>query len=352
MPIRNEAPYIRRGLGSVMAQAYPPERLQILVVDGMSDDETRLAVEEIIASHPGVDARLFDNPKRIVPSALNIGLAHADGDVIVRVDGHCAIPADYVSRCVALLRQHPDVDCVGGPIETVGETKMAQTISLAMSSPFGVGGSAFRTLRGRTTMVDTLAFGAYRREAIERCGRFDEELVRNQDEEYNYRLRSLGGKLLLSDQVQSRYYSRGSLGGLWRQYFQYGSWKVRVLQKHPRQMQPRQFAPPAFVAALLAGTVLAPMSKTLRRAWIALLAVYGMANLVASLWTAARQGWRHLSLLPAAYTILHVSYGAGFLAGLVRFRKRWGDRQGHTPVMQADGDASASPECDRIGALS
>jgi glycosyltransferase involved in cell wall biosynthesis len=340
MPIRNEAAYIRRSLGSVLAQDYPAECLQVLVVDGQSDDGTRELVQTMIEERsnvptfqrsnvptfsPGV--RLLDNPGRIVPTGLNIGLAEARGDVIVRVDGHCEIPPDYLSRCVALLEES-GADCVGGPIETVGETATAQTIAVAMSSPFGVGGSAFRTVQDRTLWVDTLAFGAYTRAAIERCGAFDEELIRNQDEEYNYRLRKLGGKLLLSSAIRSRYYSRGTLGKLWRQYYQYGYWKVRVLQKHPRQMQARHFAPPLFAAAVLGGALLAPLSPVIRRLGSVVLLLYAVANLVASLLTARRAGLAHLPRLPLIFAILHLSYGLGFLRGLIAFRRRWGREEG------------------------
>src|SRR5690606_1087521 len=228
-------------------------RMEILVVDGMSDDGTREYVRARQADHPCL--RLIDNPARIVPPALNIALRHARGDIIVRVDGHCEIATDYVRRCVDHLL-NDDIDGVGGPIETIGETQEAESIALAMSPWFGVGGSAFRTVRDRAMLVDTVVFPAYKRETVERVGAFDEEQVRNQDDEYNYRLREQGGKLLLAPDVTSKYYSRGSMRLLWRQYFQYGFWKYRVMQKHPRQMRPRQFVPPAFVAGLIGSALL------------------------------------------------------------------------------------------------
>lgn len=328
MPIRNEAAYIEHSLAAVLAQDYPANRLQLLVVDGCSTDETREIVQRIIDERRKANSQnspsitLLDNPQQIVSTALNIGLAHAKGGVIMRVDGHCEIPSDYVTGCVALLQQE-GVECVGGPIETIGETATAQSIAVAMSSSFGVGGSAFRTVKNRILLVDTLAFGAYTREAIERCGLFDEELVRNQDEEYNYRLRKLGGRILLSGDIRSRYYSRGTLRKLWRQYYQYGFWKVRVLQKHPRQMQPRHFVPPAFVATLLGGALFAPISPLIRRLWTFVLVLYLTANVVASWLTAAKRGWRHFPLLPVVFAILHISYGLGFLVGLIKFADRW-----------------------------
>jgi len=272
---------------------------------------------------------LVDNPGQIAPTGLNAAIAQARGEIIVRVDGHCEIAPDYVRRCVEYL-QNEGVDGVGGPIKTVGQTPIAATIALAMSSPFGVGGSAFRTVNNKTVLTDTVPFPAYTRKILEKAGPFDEELVRNQDDEYNYRLRKLGAKILLAADIHSRYYSRSSLRSLWRQYFQYGYWKVRVLQKHPRQMQPRQFAPLALVVALLGATLVAVLTSP--GWWLLLLVVaaYAAANLAASVWLARQAGWQHGLRLPLVFAMLHLSYGLGFLLGLVKFWHRWGDKTGKT----------------------
>jgi hypothetical protein len=274
-----------------------------------------------------------DNAGRIAPTGLNAALRVARGEIIVRVDGHCEIATDYVRRCVECLGRE-QVEGVGGPIETVGETAVARAIAAAMSSRFGVGGSAFRTVKGRRMLVDSVAFPAYTRRAVERAGLFDEELVRNQDDEYNYRLRSLGARLLLAPEIRSRYYSRGTLRSLRRQYFQYGYWKVRVMQKHPRQMSARQFAPPVFAAALLILVALSPFSLAGRLALAAVACAYVAANLCASVSAARREGWRLLPLLPASFATLHLAYGFGFLAGLIKFRNRWRDRRGRTEYFE------------------
>ncbi len=327
MPIRNEAAYIRRSLGSVLAQDYPQDRLEILVVDGMSDDGTRGIVRNMIdeawttrgACHSQV--RLLDNPQQIVSTALNIGLKNTNGDIIVRVDGHTEIAPDYVRRCVEALQQS-GADNVGGRMRPVGVDAFGKAVAVATSTPFGVGGGRFH-YSDREEWVDTVYLGAWRWEVFQRIGMFDTELVRNQDDEFNYRLRKHGGKILLSPAIRSFYVNRNSPTKLWRQYFQYGYWKVRVLQKHPRQMQPRQFVPPLFVLALVGGGLLAPVSRPVRRLWAALLTLYTGLNLVASGITAARRGWRHLPLLPLIFGILHVGYGAGFCLGLVAFARRW-----------------------------
>lgn len=324
MPVRNESAFIRRSVGSVLAQDYPADCMEVLVADGRSTDGTREILEELARQDPRLS--ILDNPAGIVAPGLNAALRRASGRIVMRVDGHCEIAPDYVRRCVAHL-QAGEAEGVGGPLETVGETFVARVVAAAMSSGFGVGGSAFRTRKDSTMLVDTVAFPAYTREILEKAGPFDEELVRNQDDEYNYRLRGLGARLLLAADVRSRYWSRGTLRRLGRQYFQYGYWKVRVLQKHPGQMKARQFAPPLLVGSLLVGALAAPFSGGARLLLAAVAGVYAAANLAASI--AAARGLRAgaIPVLSAAFATLHLSYGLGFLVGLVRFASRWGDRR-------------------------
>lgn len=350
MPVRNEAAYIERSLGAVLAQDYPPERMEILVVDGMSTDGTREYVIAAQAQRPGL--RLIDNPRGIVPPGLNIGIGEARGDIVVRVDGHCEIAPDYVRRCVEHLRAD-GVDAVGGPIETIGETDEAQSIALAMSSWFGVGGSAFRTVNDRAMLVETVAFPAYDRRTLRRLGPFDEELVRNQDDEYNYRLLKSGGRILLSPDIRSRYYSRSGLRSLWRQYYQYGYWKVRVMQKHPRQMRGRQFVPPLFVAGLLGSSALGLLFRPFWFLLALVLTMYATADLAASLSIGREHGMRHVPRLLVIHPVIHVSYGLGFLAGLVRFAGHWQSSDGEpgtigqTRAVSRSGDQSHEPDLPR-----
>lgn len=343
MPIRNEARFIERSLGSVLSQDYPSERMEVIIVDGMSDDGTQEIVQQMINrmttdyGRRTTDDRLrttdcgrqitgiptiilLDNPSRIVPTALNIGLKHARGDVIIRVDGHCEIAPDYVRRCVEVL-QETGADCVGGAITTIGETLMARAIALALSSHFGVGGVAFRIGQKQGSYVDTVAFGAYRREVFDRIGNFDEELVRNQDDEFNFRLIQAGGKIWLDPSIRSVYYSRASLKSLWRQYFQYGFYKVRVIQKRKAIPSWRHLVPATFVLGL-AGSILLAMI-TAQPFWALCVAgPYALAKILASLWT-ARKDWKTLPLLPLAFATLHLSYGIGFLWGLWHWRDKW-----------------------------
>lgn len=329
MPVRNEGAFIARSVSAVLAQDYPPDRMEVIVSDGMSTDQTRPMIRKLQEQYPNLS--LVDNLGKIAPTGLNAALRAAHGDVIIRVDGHCEIARDYVRQCVAYLSRER-VDGVGGPIETVGNIK---PIALAMSSTFGVGGTAFRTTVDREMLVDTVAFPAYTRAAIEKAGPFDEELVRNQDDEYNYRLRKLGGRIGLSPAIHSRYFSRASLGSLWRQYYQYGYWKVRVLQKHPLQMRWRQFVPPLFVTALALSAVSSIFFSTGRAALAVIIGSYSLANLIASLHGAWGSSWKALPMLPVVFVILHLSYGLGFLTGLIRFWNRWGASKSGQPAMSA-----------------
>ena len=348
LPVRDEAEFIERSVGSVLDQTWlarhGPQSMEILVIDGRSTDDTRERVLRLAAERPDLKIRLLDNPGQTAPCALNVGLRQARGDVIVRVDGHAEIETHYIERAVRLLDEH-DAQGIGGVLLTVGDGWVAKAIAAAMASRFGVGGSAFRVLApgAPPRPSDTVAFPAYRRQAVASTGGFDEELMRNQDDEWNYRLRASGGRLLTSGELVARYYSRSSLWRMAKQYFQYGLYKVRVLQLHPKQMSPRQFVPPAFVAALLLSVLVWSLFSVFGGflpsglpPWSPLALISGCylaANLSSSILTANRTGWTLLPILPVCYALLHLGYGAGFLLGFLRWARRWGDGHGHVPEL-------------------
>ena len=351
LPIRNESTFIERCLSAILAQDYPADRMEILIADGMSTDETRKRIQALTDSLTGRRPSLvvFDNPGKIVPIGLNLALRRARGEVIVRVDGHTVIAPDYVRCCVEVL-QRTDADNVGGKMDAVGEGAFGEAVALATSTPFGVGGARFH-YSDREEWVDTVYMGAWPRRVFEKIGLFDEELVRDQDDEFNYRLREQGGRILLSPAIRSEYTVRSTTRTLWRQYFQYGYWKVRVLQKHPRQMRLGQFAPPVFVFSLLAGLflLLFPFPYFPLHPSLFIPTVYLAVNLIASTLAAMRIPSpisnmpifqfpipHPLFLLPLIYTILHISYGLGFLAGLFRFLNRWNDKIGKSPHWSGD----------------
>lgn len=316
MPVRNEGPFMAAALRSVLTQDYPADLVEVLVVDGCSTDRTRDVVREAADDR----VRILDNPAGIVPTALNIGLAAATGAVIVRVDGHCTLPDGYLRACVGLLAT-TGADCVGGVIVTQGRTTVARAIATAQSSPFGVGNAAFRTGRAAPGPVDTLAFGAYRREVFDRLGGFDEELVRNQDDEFNLRVTRSGGTIWLDPSLRSTYASRATLAGLWRQYRGYGMYKVRVAQKHGRVPSARSVVPALFVLAVVGGAVVSLVTRD-RRALLAVVVPYAAANAALSV-AAGRDDPPTMPIVPVAFACLHVAYGVGTLTGLWRWRHQF-----------------------------
>ena len=319
MPIRNESGFIEKSLGAVLSQDYPNALMEVIVADGMSDDDTRMRIATLSERHPLIRVSVIDNPQKIAPTGLNLALARARGDVIVRVDGHTIIEPDYVRECVSAL-QRSGADNVGGRMNAVGQSDFSEAVSLATSSRFGVGGARFH-YSDREEWVDTVYMGAWRRQVFDEIGTFDEEQVRNQDDEFNYRLRQNNGKILLSQKIKSRYFTRSSPYLLWRQYYQYGFWKVRVMQKHPGQIRVHQLLPATFAAALTVGALLSPFVAFVR--WLFLLTVvaYVVANFTASILIARRPGfnWRIAPYLPLIFATLHLAYGFGFLAGLIKF---------------------------------
>ena len=323
LPVYNEEKFIEKCIHAVQEQDYPPEKMEILVADGMSTDKTVSLLNAMQAADKRIS--VFSNPGKIVPTGLNILIPEAKGDVVVRIDGHCIPEKDYVSNCVRHI-QEDGVVAVGGPMKTIQMDDKYECIALATSSKFGVGNSTFRTMDGLTKFVDTVPFPAYSKVLIEDVGLYDEELVRNQDDEYNYRCREKGYKILLANDVRSVYFARSSFKKLWKQYFQYGYWKVRVLQKHPKQMSLRQFVPPAFVLAILFFSLLAILFSW---GWIALLAFLGLyfgVNLAVSLSISSKKGWQLFPGLVLSFLKLHIAYGTGFITGLFKFWNRWNDR--------------------------
>ncbi|GBC85881.1 Poly-beta-1,6-N-acetyl-D-glucosamine synthase [bacterium HR11] len=316
VPVWNEAAFIGPCLDSVVANDYPKDRLEVLVVDGGSTDGTRAVLEDYARRYPFI--RLLDNPGRIPAAALNAGLRQARGDVIVRMDAHTVYAPDYIRKCVELL-QTTEAANVGGVQRAVGRGYVAGAIAVALTSPFGVGDARFR-YADRLTWADTVYLGAWRRATLEALGGFDEAWAVNEDYELNYRLRRAGGRVLVSPDVRCWYHVRSSLGALARQYVRYGFWRARTAVVHPGSLRWRHLVPPALVLGLVGSAGLGAAGS---RWGLVVPILYVVANVGASLGTALRRGLRYLPLLPVVYAVLHLSWGAGFLAGLVR----WGFRR-------------------------
>lgn len=316
VPCRNERDYIGICLDSIIAQDYPAGRIaEVLIVDGQSDDGTRGIIDEFAKRHPIV--RLVDNPRRIVSTALNIGIQEAVGEVIVRLDVHATYPPTYLSRLVPALEDY-GADNVGGVIATIpaDASPVAQAIAAALSHPFGVGDSYFRIGTGEPRWVDTIAFFCCRREVFERVGGFDEELVRGEDCEFNFRLRDAGGRVLLVPGVEARYYARRTFGQLARMLFQYGYFKALMMRKIGRVLSVRQFVPSALVVALVGSALLSPLVPLARLLLVLIAGTYALALVISSLHAGRHRGLRTTVVLPASFALMHFSYGIGFLKGI------------------------------------
>ncbi len=338
MPVRNEGSFIKKSLGALLCQTYPKDRFEIIIADGMSSDNTRKLIGSMSAQSD-ISIKIVENPKRIAPTGLNLGLKEAKGEIIVRVDGHTVVDKTYIAECVGALLRTGSANA-GGKMNAISFGAIGNSISRATSSRFGIGNARFH-FSDLEEYADTVYLGAWPRRIFDQYGWFNEELVRNQDDEFNYRLRANGEKLLLSPLIRSKYYSRSTFWSLWRQYFQYGYWKVRVLQMHPKQMSVRQFVPFFFVLSVLLLGALSIIYPPSRLVLGAVIFSYLAANLIASIWAAGRD----ILLIPyiaLSYCILHVSYGLGSIAGMVAFRNRWKDLHGASFSAKPDGVPSKS----------
>lgn len=318
-PVRNEEEHISECLQSLIDQDYDKKNYEILVIDGMSDDHTLAIIEKFQKQCPNL--KILQNEKKIIPAALNIGLREAKGDVIIRIDGHTLFEKDYLSQCIKFLNK-VDAECVGGRIESIGNSYMGRAIAVAMSSCFGVGNVYFRTSR-KKGYVDSVAFGAYRKEVFAKISNFNEDLYYCEDDEFNYRLRKLGGKIFLTPEIKSYYHVRSNLIKLWQQFFRYGCWKIRVLQKHFKMMQPRQFVPPGLIFSLIITGLFGILVKDFLFIFILIIFSYLIGSLSASVIISLKKDLKYFIILPLIFFIIHISYGLGFLWGLFRFSKYW-----------------------------
>jgi succinoglycan biosynthesis protein ExoA len=313
LPIRNEAEHIEACLERLLEQDYPLHLLEILVVDGGSEDGTREAVMRVRERHPDADVRLLDNPMRTVPPALNIGIQASRGEVIVRMDGHTIPSTGYVSACIAALALSGAAN-VGGIVVAEGATPFGQAVALATQHPLGAGDAKHR-VGGDAGDVDTVPFGAFRREVFERVGLFDESMVRNQDAELNIRIRNAGERIYFDPVIRFSYVPRGSPRALASQYLQYGWWKVETLRRHPRSLRWRQLLPPAFLSGMLVTCLAAPWWTPAAVALTVGTTVYLLAvGAVASRISRPPAGIGQIAM---AFAIVHFTWALGFLLNVL-----------------------------------
>jgi succinoglycan biosynthesis protein ExoA len=319
---RNEATHIRAFVDSILAQDLEGIDWELTVADGMSVDGTAAFLSEFAKQNSRVT--IIKNPSRIVAAGLNAAIRAARGEIILRMDAHTEYASDYVKKCIQALEETGACN-VGGPARTKADGLRARAIQAAYHSRFSTGGARFHDVNYKG-YVDTVPYGCWLKETLLRLGLFDEQLVRNQDDELNLRLTRSGGKIWQSPEIVSWYRPRTTFSALFRQYFQYGFWKVCVIRKHKIPASWRHLVPSGFVLlnlVLLAATIALAatgswfaMRKTLFE-WAFLMTSYAAGCVAAAFFSARRFGWQLLSNLPLTFAVFHLSYGLGFLAGVL-----------------------------------
>jgi len=322
VPCYNEQATIRLLLEALYPQSYPREKLEIILSDGMSTDNTRAEVARFQADFPDLAIRVVDNRQRSIPSGLNRAIEAAQGFYVVRLDAHSVPAQDYIERSVAAL-QAGEGDNVGGvwEIRPGGSGWVARSIAAAAAHPLGVGDALYR-YTSQAAYVDTVPFGAFSRQLLTELGGYDETLLSNEDYELNTRLRARGGRIRLDPRIRSGYFARGTLGKLARQYFRYGYWKLQMLRRYPRTLRWRQALPPVFVLGILGLLLLAPFWNLARILLVCGIGVYFFVLLAGSLPTALQKRDPLLALgIPLAIAVMHFSWGGGFLVSLLRGKR-------------------------------
>ena len=328
VPCYNEDRFIRKTLENLVTQ-YPSQVYEIIVVDGMSDDATRDVVEQFQNSHPDSSIKLVLNADRSIPRSLNLGIEHATGEVIARMDAHAIPSTGYIRRCVEVL-SNGEAEVVGMPcvVQPGAGTVTARAIALAVSHPFGIGDARYRLTgdRDRQEAVDTVAFACFRKSLWKQLGGYDETLLTNEDYDFNYRARLQGDRVILDRSEHCNYFARESVSKLSAQYRRYGKWKARMVRLHPRSIRIRHLVAPCFVSSII---LLSALGLWKTEAWFVL-----AAELVAYLVLAtgfavhatskARETTSVLLVLPVIFLVTHLSWGASFLLGLFGAYARYG----------------------------
>lgn len=317
-PVYNEEKYIAQCIESLLQQDYPKDDLEILFVDGMSNDKTRDIIVSYTKKYPFI--KMLDNPKTVVSYAMNTGIKASKGDIIIRLDGHVEYPTNYFSALVKNLTEL-DADNVGAVCETLpcGSSSKELAIAGALSSSFGMGNSYFRIGCNEVRRVDTVPFGCFKREVFYKVGLYDNELIRNQDDELNGRIIKNGGKIYLIPSIVTKYYARDKISKVSKMFYQYGLYKPLVNKKLGSPTTIRQFFPLAFVLGLFIGAGLSCLSFIVALLYATVLLLYLFLACSFTFKSIVKTGrWKLILYQPFIYFTIHVSYGWGYLIGIFK----------------------------------
>lgn len=317
VPCRNEEKFIKKCLESIISQDFPWNRMEILVIDGNSNDNTRKIVEEFMLKYDFI--KLIINEKKITPVALNIGIENSTGDIIIRMDAHSIYEKNYISLCVENLIKF-NADNIGGLSITLPgkDSLIAKSIAYVLSNPFGVGNSLFRIGVNKPIEVDTVPFGCYKREVFDKIGIFNENLIRNQDIEFNLRLKKAGGKILLHPRILSYYFARSNLKSFFNQNFQNGFWVIYSLKFSKLPFSIRHLIPFFFVSFLIILIIGSLFSNLPFYFLKSLLTIYIILVMFASFQICLKKGLKFFFSLFLSFIILHISYGLGSIFGIFK----------------------------------
>ena len=318
IPCRNEEKFIGQCLDSIIANDYPKEKMEILVIDGMSEDETKKILKEYSQKFPFI--KVLENPKKFTPSGLNIGIKETKGEIIIRMDSHAFYEKDYISKCVQYLEEF-SADNVGGVLKTLPSENniVSKAIAICLSHPFGAGGSYFRIGSQEPKWVDTVFGGCYKKETFQKIGFFNENLIRSQDFEFNLRLKKNGGKILLMPDIISYYYPSSDILDFWQHNFHDGIWSVLPLNFIKMPFSLRHYLPLLLVINLLFSLVLSPFFLFFRLLFVLILGIYFLISFYFSFKIAFKEkNFRYFFIMPVVFGTRHFGYGLGSLRGLLK----------------------------------
>ncbi len=317
VPVRNEEKCIENFIKSILLQDFPKNRLELIFINGKSNDKTLNIINKYREKFESF--KIYENPNKTVQYALNIGIKHANGIYIVRLDAHSEYDKSYISKCIEIL-QKTNAQNVGGPMIAKGNTPIQRVIAAAYHSKFALGGGKFHC-EDYEGYADTVYLGAFRKETLESLGMYDENFIRNEDDDLNFRMIESGGKIYISPQIKSIYYPRSSYKDLFKQYYEYGLWKVAVIKKHRRPARISHLIPASFVLFIILFTFLSLFSRFARYVFLCVMLLYFLLDVYFSCSNSQIKKVTDKLRLMLVHFILHISYGIGFLAGCFKFFK-------------------------------